>query len=417
VSYLIAILDEIDTYHCEQCDISNILTVEGGYMRRVYLLVGAALIAVFAALGLARVASAYSIHSGDNVTLSQGSPIYDTVYMAGRTIDINNEVFGDVFCAGQNVTVSGTVHGDVICGGQTVNISGKVDGDVRLSGQTVTLSAQVGGNATIGGQSFVMDSSAAIAGDLTTGATDATLNGKIGRDLVIGSGTVNINNVVGRNIKAQSETMKLLSGARVGGNIELTSKNNISQDPAAVVTGKISLSSPKAETKSKHFALFGFGIVWFLYWFGAMLLTAMVLVLITPRLFNSVTNRALPAPWKALLVGFVACMVMPIVIILTAFSLIGLPLAFMLGLLWLVALLLSGPLFAYYLGRLVLRRSTKPLLIMLAGSSLLIVLYFVPFLGILAMLAALWIGTGMLLLELLRRTPKPAYTLSPPSKK
>lgn len=387
-------------------------------MKRVYLLVGAALIAVFAALGLVRVASAYSIHSGDNVTLSQKSPIYDTVYMAGRTVDINNEVFGDVFCAGQNVTVSGTVHGDVICAGQTVNISGKVDGDVRLGAQTVTLSAQVGGNATIGGQSFIMDSSATIGGDLTTGATDATLNGKIGRDLVIGSGTVNINNEVGRNIKAQSETMRLLSGARVGGNIELVSKNDINKDPAAVVSGTISHTQPKqAAAKSKHFALFGFSVLWFLYWFGAMLLTAMVLVLITPRLFNSVTNRALPTPWKALLVGFVACMVMPIVIILIAASLIGLPLAFMLGLLWLVALLLSGPLFAYYLGRLVLRRSTKPLLIMVTGSSLLIVLYFVPILGILAMLAALWIGTGMLLLELLRRTPKPAYTLTPPSKK
>jgi cytoskeletal protein CcmA (bactofilin family) len=384
----------------------------------VYFLVATALVAVFAALGLVRVASAYSIHSGDNVTLSQNGPINDTVYTAGRTVDINNEVFGDVFCAGQNITVSGTVHGDVLCAGQTVTINGTVDGDVRLAGQTVTLSAKVGGNATIGGQSFVMDSQSVIGGDITTGATDATLNGKIGRDLVIGSGTVNVNNVVGRNIKAQSETMKLLSGARIGGNIELVSKNDITKDPAAIVSGTISHTQPKQDVaKSKHFALFGFGILWFLYWFGAMLLTAMVLVLITPRLFNSVTNRALPAPWKALLVGFVACMIMPIVIILTALSLIGLPLAFMLGLLWLVVLLLSGPVFAYYLGRLVLRRSTKPLLIMLVGSTILIVLYFIPILGILAVLAALWTGTGMLLLEVLRRTPKPAYTLKPSVKK
>lgn len=387
-------------------------------MRKLQLLMGTIFIALVGLFGLAQLVGAYDIHTGDNVTTKQGQQIHDSVYMAGRTVDINSEIFGDVYCAGQNITVSGTVHGDVLCAGQTLNVSGKIDGDVRLAGQTVTLSAVVSGNATIGGQSFVLDSSGSVGGDITLGSSDSTINGQIGRDIIVGGSTVIINNIVGRNIKAAAESMKLSAGARVGGTIELTSHNNISRDQQAVVLGKIIRTEPNAsQAKSKHGALFGFGFAWFLYWFAAMLFTALILALLFPRMFQSVTDQALPRPWKALLVGFVGCIVVPIVLVVSAVSVIGLPLAFIGGLAWLVALLLSGPLFGYYIGRLVMPDSKKVLLIMITGAGLLTILYFIPFIGALAILAATFTGTGMLLLEAFRRTPRPSYTTVTASKK
>lgn len=379
-------------------------------MKKFNLFAGAAVLAVVGLLGAYRLAGAYSIHTGDNVSLSQRKVINDTVYAAGRSVDINSEVYGDVFCAGQDINISGIVHGDVICAGQTVNISGTVDGDVRLAGQDVNLGARVGGNATVGGQSFVLQSNGSVGGDVTSGAQNATLNGKIGRDMVIGSGNVTINSVVGRNIKAQAGQMKLGSGANVGGNIDITSRNHVTKDKGAVVSGKISRTVPKNETKPKHGAIFGFGIIWFIYWFLAMLVTALVLTLLFPRLFKSVTDRGLPGPWKALGVGFAASILVPVIIVLIAASLIGLPLAILLGLGWLVTLLLSGPVFAFYIGRLVFGNTFRPLLAMLVGAAILITLYFIPIFGILAVLAALWIGTGMLLMEIFRTTPKPDYS-------
>jgi hypothetical protein len=132
-----------------------------------------------------------------------------------------------------------------------------------------------------------------------------------------------------------------------------------------------------------------------------------------PRLFQNVTDQAARRPWIALLTGFVASFAVPIIIVLLAVTVIGIPLALFVGLLWLVAEFLSGPLFAYYLGRLILRRSRQPVLIMLVGSILLTILYFIPFLGILAILAAVWFGTGMLLLEVFSRTPRPVYDTAP----
>jgi hypothetical protein len=46
---------------------------------------------------------------------------------------------------------------------------------------------------------------------------------------------------------------------------------------------------------------------------------------------------------------------------------------------------------------------------MLVGASLLLVIYFIPVIGFLALLSAWWIGSGMLLLEVFHRYPKPSY--------
>ncbi|HSX29743.1 MAG TPA: hypothetical protein VLE73_04255 [Candidatus Saccharimonadales bacterium] len=379
-------------------------------MKRARLLVGAIVITAFALLGAARMASAYSIHTGDAVNVSGNKVVQDTVYAAGSTVNIASEVYGDVFCAGQTVTITGTVHGDVICAGQTITITGHVTGDVRLAGQNVTVSAPVTGNATLAGQTFVLSSSGSIGGDATVGSSSSTLRGPIGRDLVVGGGTVVIDSSVGRDIKAQAQSMELASGAHVGGSISLVSQQDVKKDKGAVVVGKISRTEPTHEqARSKHGAVFGFGFGWFVYWLVALLVMTLALTLLFPRLFVGVSAHAIPRPWKALLVGFVASLVVPIIVLLSLVSIVGIPLAIVVACLWLAALLVSGPLFGFYLGRLILRGPSSPLLIALVGVGALVILYFIPIIGALTLAASTWIGTGMLLLHIFRSTPKPAY--------
>lgn len=379
-------------------------------MRKARLLIGSILALGFIFLGGAQLAGAHNFKTGTNVTISQNDKVQHTVFAAGQTVDINSEVFGDVFCAGQTVTISGIVHGDVLCAGQTVNVTGRVDGDVRLVGQTVTLGADVAGNATIGGQSFILESTGKVGGDMTLGSTTATLSGTVGRDLAVGGQTVTVGNSVGRDIKATVEHLQLTSAARVNGNINYTSAKVLDKAPGAVIGGTVSRSNPPEQAKSKHGALFGFGIGWFVYWFLALLLVAMTLALLFPRMLAVATNRAIPRPWKALLIGFIASISMPVLFVLLLVTVVGIPLAFIVGLLWLVILLLSGPLFGYYLGRIILRGSRNPLLIMLVGSAVLLILFFIPLIGFIALLAASWVGSGILLLELFGRTPKPVYS-------
>ena len=359
------------------------------------------------------VTSAHSFRTGDNVTIAQGEKINDSLFVSGRNIDINTNVVGDIFCVGQTITISGNVEGDVICAGQTVRVSGKVDGDVRLAGQTVSISADVGGNATVAGQTFTLDSEGSIARDLSLGSQDSAVNGTVGRDLAVGSTNVVVGGSIGRDIKGAVTNIRLASSANIGGNIDYTSANDIQRDSGADVGGKVTRSDPPEKAgEPKRGAIFGFGAGWFLYWLLAMLLVSMVLALLFPRMFMRLSDRAIPTPWKPLLTGLLAGIVVPIVIVILFMSVIGIPLGLILGLAWFLLLMLSGPVTAFYIGRMVLRNSNNILLFMLVGSVILLVLYFIPIIGFLALLFALWTGTGMVLLESFDRTPRPVYATS-----
>ena len=356
------------------------------------------------------IVQALSFRTGNNVTVGQTEKINDTLFVAGSNIDINAEVFGDIFCAGQTVKISGTVHGDVICAGQTVTVSGIVDGDVRLAGQSVTLSAVVGGNATVGGQSFTLDSAGKVKGDASIGASSAILNGTIGRDLAIGSQLATVNNTVGRDIRAGVENLELGSSAKVAGNIEYDSANKLVLRSGAVVNGSTKQNLPKEQPRPKRGAVFGFAIMWFLYLLVALLLVALVLAFLFPRYLFRVTDRAAHSPWKALLIGFGACVTAPFVFILFMISVVGIPLGLIAGQGWRLVLALSGPVSAFYLGRKVLNTSKSAPLTMIVGGPILLILYFIPFIGFFVMIAVSALGSGLILQELFNRASPVAKT-------
>lgn len=388
-------------------------------MKRKRLFIGSLVGVMLAGFLFVGAAQAHTFKTGDNVTFPQGEKIDNSLFVSGRNIDIASDVNGDIFCAGQTITISGNVDGDVICAAQTIRISGKVDGDVRLAAQTVSVSGEVTSNGTIATQTFTLDSDGKIGRDVSVGSQDVAINGEVGRDMAVGSTNVVVSGKVGRDIEATVVNMRLASTASVGGAIDYTSANTITQDSGSTVGGEVTRTDPpqKQNEAQKYGALFGFSLGWFLYWLIAMAAAALLLALIWPVMFVRVTNRAMPRPWKALLVGLVAGIVVPIGLVALLISVIGIPLAITFGIGWLLILLLSGPFTAFYIGRLILRSHSDHILLdMLVGTVLLTILYFIPVVGLLALLFVLWVGVGMLLLELYALTPRPSYVKSKTAK-
>jgi cytoskeletal protein CcmA (bactofilin family) len=352
------------------------------------------------------VASAQTFRGGNDSTVAAGEVVDSSLYMAGNSVDIAGEVHGDVFCAGQNITISGKVTGDVICAGQTVTISGVVEGDARVAGQTVSIGGEVRHNVSAAAQTFSLDGKASIGGDLSVGGNTVNLHGKIGRDAALGGATTTISGTVSRNVKASTEKLTLNNQASIGGELTYTSNNEASVSNGAKVVGATRRYEPPKETKPKFAIVPGFAIA--LYIVLSMLVIALAVVLLFPGALVETTNKALEAPWKTLLVGLVTGLVVPVLVIALVVTVIGIPLALLLLGIWLVLLGLAGPFSSYFLGRKIIRGG-HPVVIMLAGSLVVLVLYLIPILNILVWLAVAWLGTGMLLREVMRRTPKPAY--------
>jgi cytoskeletal protein CcmA (bactofilin family) len=375
-------------------------------------LIVATLVGMVASLFIfAGVVNAAGFNTGDQVSVPAGETIDGSFYAAASDVTVDGVVDGDVVCASQTVTISGTVNGDVVCAAQTIRISGEVRGDVRLAAQTVTLDSQIGQNATVFAQTLYTHENSRIGGDLGGGVQTADLAGRVGRDLTIGAQTVHLSGQVRRDVNAALMNLNVKDGATIGGDLIYESDREASIAEGAQIAGETSRTDLPADRVDET-KVYGFGVAFAWYLFFASLLVGLAVVLVFPRGVHEVSSLALNRPARVILTGAIVSFLMPILLIAMLVTLVGLPLALFIGLIWLVIVITSGPLFAYLIGRLLLRkRATQPVLTMLLGVVAVFILYVIPVVNVLTMLASLIVGTGMLLVYIAKHYKKPVYSV------
>lgn len=374
-------------------------------------IIGLTLLLLISIAGFWGITNAQEFRSGNTSSVEPGETIDSTLWISGRTVDIAGDVNGDVFCAGQHVTVSGSIQGDLLCAAQTIVVSGEVGGNVRAAAQSLTLNGDVTRNVSVLSQNFNQGPNSTVSGDVSIAGGDAVLNGNVGRDVAMSSGAIRLNGEVGRNVQAVTSSLSLGSGAAIAGNLNYTSQSDAKIARGATVEGKITKTEPKPAKDQGAGNKLGKAIGSFLYSSAAALLITLLFTLLFPQAIHAITDNGLRSFWKALLVGLVAVVVVPVAIIIAMLTIIGIPLGVILLLGSLVTHVLAITAAAYLLGRVVWRGQRNALLIMLLGTVLLVILFLIPVLGLLVWLTASLVGTGMLLIELWHRRPKARYDL------
>lgn len=374
--------------------IQYIHNLDWSVMKKKFLFLGAVFL-LGSLLFMNKSGFAQNIRSGDNVSIISSENIDSALFTAGKNIDIAGTVNGDVYCAGMNVTISGSVKGDIFCAAQTVRVSGKVDGSIKLAGQVITLTSENIRNAGLAGQTITIDSKTNINQDLIVGGQDVTINGTVSRDLLIGAQNLIIDSKINRDIKGEVENLTLAKNAVIGRDIDFTSKNNINRQDGSKVNGKITKRQVKEKEDNKSFIPFGI-----LYAYFALTIVSLVLILVFPSLFNATFQRIDLNIGKSALIGFAGLFLTPIIVTVMFMTVVGIPLAILLLLAWIVTLLLTGPTAAYFVGKKVWKNSKSTMLTMLIGSLLVITSYIIPVVGVFVMLVVGVIGEGALLSEL-----------------
>ena len=308
-------------------------------------------------------------------------------FYSGVLVEVSGAIDGDVYAAGQSVTISGDVTGDVIAAAQTITITGTVDGDVRLAGQDVRVTGQVARSGTVFASNFTIGETGSIGADVVTAAGRVSIAGAVGRDVVASVGRLLIDGSVGGSVTYVSSDDALISDGAVEGTVERV-------EPPR---------TPRAEVSP--WAVFMGWVLGVFYALVAFSLITLLAGLLFPRLLHRVTDHLIPSPWKALLVGFVASIAVPIALLFLAVTIIGAPLALAGAVVWVVLILASFVFSAYYLGRLMFRGAQHPVVNSLVGGLILIVALQIPWLNILVWLAMVFFGLGAQLLEIYRQRP------------
>lgn len=218
-----------------------------------------------------------------------------------------------------SVVVRGTVEGDLTgaAGDVTVAPTGRVTGDVNVVAGSIRVSGTVGGNVSGAAGDVTIAEGATVGGDLEAGAGTVRIDGTVGGDVTVGADTI----VLGENATVEGD---LTYDGRLGGNRDAVA-GSITHDPS-LGSGAVGPDVP------------GVGEWLFdLYGLIVNLVVGAALLLVLPGFSRRVTDRAIDSPARAGGTGLLMLLVVPIVLLLLAITVVGIPLtiagAFLFGLL------------------------------------------------------------------------------------
>ncbi len=381
------------------------------------------------ALWLPLTAHAFAVKTGSAVNVGQTETVDGNLYAAGSTILIDGQVKGDVICAGQSVTISGKVDGDVLCAAQSINVLGEVTGSVRTAGTNIHLNNKVGRNVMAFGASVTLSSKAEVGLDMLVAAGFVNVNGKVGGSLYGTAGMATINGQVAKDVSLNLDSgnkkqwtnansnLVITENAKIGGNLNYTSVATATIAQATSIGGKVSRQLPPVIDRKMSQNLF-LGLATFWLWckiiglFGTLLI-ALVLVLCFKDKLMGLLDGMVATPKKAIGWGAIWLILMPFILLFLLITVIGLPLACLITLLWLAAMMLGKVIVAIFVGLVVMGRyrhrrpkngaakeSTGSLLLSaLVGVVITTALFTIPLFGwLLAIIAKMW-GLGVIWLN------------------
>jgi hypothetical protein len=328
----------------------------------------------------------------------------EDLFSAGHNVEVKSDhSVGDAAVAGANVRVAGKVTGYALLAGANVSVDAPVGNDLWAAGANVSVNAPVGDNVTLAGSSVILAPEASVGRDARIAANLVELKGRIYRNLNLTAADAQIFSEINGNVTANVEKLTLNPGAIVRGDLIVRSPNEPVISPEAKVLGRVEYHRVESGGAQGSASPAG---GWFGSWFLSFLwLTILGLLAVW---FSSVWTRRVAdvvkqQTWKSLLTGFIAALVVPVGFLILLVTVVGLPLAFLLGALATVAFMFSGVFISYLVGDWALRQAHRwensDWLKIVFGTLIVTIVMSLPWVGWLVKLAVIFFGAGAFLLE------------------
>ncbi|MFH1127364.1 MAG: hypothetical protein ABIG84_05900 [archaeon] len=353
-------------------------------------------------LFVAPTALALEVRGGDKFVLLKGEVIDDDLIVMASDITIDGRIKGDLIAAGGNIFVNGDVEGDVIIAGGSVDIKGRVMDDAILASGSIDITGDVSDNLMSASGSFKMGDEGSVGRDafLATGAADVM--GHIGRNLDVRASNVVIGGNIAGNVSIDTgdnqAAPRIMPTARVGGDVNYVSLNDIVIDEGSSVSGSVNKTLPPATRVKTDFQRFNDSVAGFL----SIFIVGFILVRLFPIHTRTVCNTLRGSALSSGLWGIVGLIVVPFFAILLMISIIGLPLALISLVLYLVMIYVSKIYVSVFFGKYLLRMGgskSDSLVLMLALGLLVFELVgLVPGVGGFVALLVVVFGFGAILL-------------------
>lgn len=375
-------------------------------------------LAVFLALFVgffALEANALMVQNKESLYVAKEEVINSNYVAVGSSITIDGKIQGDVICAGRSITINGFVDGDILCAGQSITINGEVRGNVRVVGSSVAINGKVARNVMVAGSDINLGSEAQIGWDMMFAGAYADLRGEIKRDIDGAGAIITIGSIVGRNVNLfgernddsknntnRNKTITIAKEAVINGNLSYTASEDAVIEEGATIKGSTDRHNfTMRKSADSESAVAGY-IWWRIIVIFAALLVGLLLVSWLKRPINQMYQKISTKPFATLGYGLLFIIVTPIICLLLFFTFIGIPLALMLGVVWLMMLYLGKIITAIMIGEEIMKRRKQVegrkhniILSMIVGIIVSYIIFSIPVIGTLVAMLATIFGVGL----------------------
>ena len=314
----------------------------------------------------------------------------------GQSIEVDGIVTRDVVVMGRSIVINGAVAGDLIAIGETVIVNAPVSGNIRVVARQLTINSSVGKNASVVGESIILAQNARVGWDLWVAATTAQLNGTVDGSVEAWGDSIALSGTVSGALNARaSQALTLTPSARVGTSFNYSAPKELEIPSGAEVATPQYHPLDEGSEKNERPSLF-----WpLVFLFGAWVVGGLWIAL-APKVLQKLaltikTELAATVGWGAL-----AFLVTPILVALFAMTLIGVPLAIILGMKYVILLYMSKIVGGYTLGSVLFERmgwKVAPIATMMGGVFLYTVLALLPLVGVVVSLLGSLVTFGAVL--------------------
>ncbi len=334
------------------------------------------------------------------ITIAEGERIDDTVVAAGETVVVDGDVTGDLLAFSRRIVVNGSVGGNLIAFGESISVEGSVGGTLVSAGERLEVEdSTIAGDLWFAGEKLTFDGDSRVSRNTVFAGESAIVEGDVGKDIIAAAESIEVSGNVSRDIQTYTERLSLLSDARVGGDVTFRSdEDNFQQAPEATVEGEVIFKAMPEEFEPRNRYLSGEYYLWQLLRLASAFLAGVVLLWLVP-VMRDVSLEGGVAGLKTAGIGLVALVSTPIIMALLAVTLVGLPLAAIGAVTWLLTIYAAKIVVASMIGQLVLANSDYEdnlLLTLLVGLVIVIVAVNIPAIGGVISFIFLIVGIGLI---------------------
>lgn len=312
--------------------------------------------------GIAAAAFAIDTRSGERVELN--GELSDIAFIAARDAEVSAQSTDDILIAARTVRLDRAQGDHLIVAGGDIQATNIIAEDVFTMGSQVRLqSGRSNDDLVAAGCRIEISPEFSVDGAAMLAAGEIDIEGAIGGGLRAVGNEIRINGTVTGDVEVEAEKLTLGPRAHIMGDFTYRA-DRVSIAPEAVVTGtRTALPAPASEQEHEDLGL-GAAIAFAATAIITLILGVGLLVLVVVALFPALMNNAARAmadtPLKTLGAGFVFMALAPVLIGFLFLTILGIPLAIVIGAIYLAIAPLAFAATVYFLAlraRLLLKRS------------------------------------------------------------